>query len=37
LVERDRFRGEVKELAKTLKKYQEDKEKLVSVMKEKIN
>ena len=36
-VERDRFRGEVKELARTLKKYQEDKEKLTAALKERIN
>ena len=36
-MERDKYRGEVKELAKTLKKMQEDKEKVSAFLKEKMN
>jgi peptidoglycan hydrolase CwlO-like protein len=36
-VERDKYRGEVKEIFKTLKKNQEDKERLMVVLKEKLN
>jgi hypothetical protein len=36
-VERDKYRNDLKEVLKTLKKMQEDKEKLVTVLKEKMN
>ena len=37
IVERDKYRGEVKELAKTLKKMQEDKTSVSTVLKERMN
>jgi Arc/MetJ-type ribon-helix-helix transcriptional regulator len=37
LVERDKYRSEVKEVVKALKRLQDDKEKLISVLKEKMN
>ena len=37
IVERDKYRGEVKEVCKILKKNQEDKEKLILVLKERMN
>lgn len=36
-MERDKYRNDLKEVLKTLKKMQEDKEKLVTVLKEKMN
>lgn len=36
-VERDRFRGDLKDLTKIMKKSQEDKDKLVAALKERMN
>ena len=36
-MERDKYRGELKEVIKILKKNQEDKDKLVSVLKDRMN